>query len=235
MQEELAAEGRRGEEAVRGRRRPTACSTRCRAKYYDAFRAAKQTEGKQARAEACAALKKQAVAEMIPDPKAEGAITAEAFASAWEALETRVVRDLILAGTRPDGRDYTTLRPIELRGRRAAAGARLGRVPARRDAGAGHGHAGHRPRRAARRRPGRGVLAEVHAPLLLPAVLGGRVPADPRPGPPRDRPRGAGRAERQAGAARPRRVPLHDPHHLRHPRDRTARVRWPASAGPRWA
>ena len=94
------------------RRRPTACSTTLRAKYYDAFRAAKQTEGKLARAEACAAIKEQAVAELIPDPKAEGAISAEAFASAWEALETRAVRDQILTGTRPDGRDYTTLRPL---------------------------------------------------------------------------------------------------------------------------
>ena len=83
-----------------------------RAKYYDAFRTAKQTEGKLAKAEAVAALKKQAVAELIPDPKAEGAISADAFAIAWEALETRVIRDQILSGTRPDGRDYRKLRPI---------------------------------------------------------------------------------------------------------------------------
>ena len=83
-----------------------------KAKYYDAFRAAKQTEGKLARAEACSDLKKQAIEAMIPDPKAEGAVTAEAFAVAWEALETRVVRDQILSGTRPDGRNCTTLRPI---------------------------------------------------------------------------------------------------------------------------
>ncbi len=82
------------------------------AKYCDALRAAKQTVGKLARAEACAALKKQAVAELIPDPKADGAITAEAFALAWEALETRVIRDQILTGTRPDGRDCRTLRAI---------------------------------------------------------------------------------------------------------------------------
>ena len=31
---------------------------------------------------------------------------------AWESLETRVVRDQILSGTRPDGRDYKKLRPI---------------------------------------------------------------------------------------------------------------------------
>ena len=58
---------------------PTGCSTRCKEKYYDAFREAKQTEGKLARAEACDALKERAVAEMIPDPAAEGAIDAEAL------------------------------------------------------------------------------------------------------------------------------------------------------------
>ena len=84
-----------------------------RTKYYDAFRAAKQTEGKLARAEVCSALKKQAIAELIPNPKADGAITADAFASAWEALETRAVRDQILSGTRPDGRDYKKLRALE--------------------------------------------------------------------------------------------------------------------------
>ncbi len=83
-----------------------------RAKYYDALRVAKQTEGKHARAEAASAVKKQAMAELIPDPKADDAITAEAFASAWEALETRIVRDQILSGTRTDGRDHKTLRPI---------------------------------------------------------------------------------------------------------------------------
>jgi len=83
-----------------------------KAKYYDAFRAAKQTEGKLARAEAVAALKQRAVAEMIPDPAAEGAIAPQAFDHAWHELEGRVIRDLILAGTRPDGRDGPQLREI---------------------------------------------------------------------------------------------------------------------------
>ncbi|MEN6405648.1 MAG: polyribonucleotide nucleotidyltransferase [Thermoguttaceae bacterium] len=83
-----------------------------KAKYYDALGKAKRTEGKLARAEACTAVKEQAVAELIPDPKADGAFTTEAFASAWEELETRVIRDQILSGTRSDGRDYRTLRPI---------------------------------------------------------------------------------------------------------------------------
>lgn len=84
-----------------------------RQRYYDAFAQAKRTEGKQARAEACGAVKEKALAETIPDPKAEGAVTVEAFKSAWYALESRVVRDQILSGVRPDGRDYTTLRSIE--------------------------------------------------------------------------------------------------------------------------
>src|SRR3989304_6184925 len=71
-----------------------------------------QTQGKQARAQACPAIKQQVIAEVIPDPKAEGAITAEAFELAWNALEQRVVRDLILSGARPDGRSNNALRPI---------------------------------------------------------------------------------------------------------------------------
>ena len=83
-----------------------------RTKYQDALRAARQTEGKLARAEVVAALQQQAIAELIPDPNAENAVKPEAFASAWEALQTRVIRDQILTGTRSDGRDCSTLRPI---------------------------------------------------------------------------------------------------------------------------
>ena len=175
------------------------------------------------------------MAEMIPDPAAADAICAEALRHAWHDLEARVIRDLILAGTRADGRDYEDPADHRLRGRRAAAHARLGRVPARRNAGPGHGHAGHRPRRAARRRADRGVLEEVHAGLLLPAVLGGRVPADPRPGTPRNRPRGVGRAERQAGPARPRTTSPTRSASSPTSSNPTAPSRWPASAAPRWA
>jgi polyribonucleotide nucleotidyltransferase len=82
-------------------------------KYSAAFKAAGQTSGKHARAEAINKLKEQAVADLIPDPKAEGAITSIAFNSAWSKLKERIIRDLILAGTRPDGRMSTELRPIE--------------------------------------------------------------------------------------------------------------------------
>ncbi len=58
------------------------------------------------------ALKQKVLAELIPDPAAAGAIPLTAFGNAWHKLEEKVVRDLILSGTRPDGRDGKTLRPI---------------------------------------------------------------------------------------------------------------------------
>ncbi len=82
-------------------------------KHYDALKSAKQTEGKHARAEAVRNLRESVKEALIPDPDAEGAICGNRFKKAWHDLEADVVRDLILAGTRPDGRDTTTLRPIE--------------------------------------------------------------------------------------------------------------------------
>jgi len=82
-------------------------------KYYDALNDAKRTEGKLAKAEACSELKERVIAEMIPDPDAEDAIDVRALKSAWHDLEGRVIRDQILSGSRPDGRDCSTLRPIE--------------------------------------------------------------------------------------------------------------------------
>jgi len=86
---------------------------RLKSRFYDDFKSAKQTSGKQNRAEAVKALKTKAVAEFIPDPLAADAIKPEVLSSAWHDLEERVVRDQILSGTRPDGRDYRSLRNIE--------------------------------------------------------------------------------------------------------------------------
>ncbi|MBC8353322.1 MAG: polyribonucleotide nucleotidyltransferase [Planctomycetes bacterium] len=82
-------------------------------KYYDEYKAAKQTSGKQARGEACSEVKAKAIAEFIPDPDAADAICVDHFKNVWHDLEGKVVRDLILAGNRPDGRDGKTLRAIE--------------------------------------------------------------------------------------------------------------------------
>jgi polyribonucleotide nucleotidyltransferase len=82
-------------------------------KFYDKAKAAKQTEGKHARADAMRAVKEEAKAALIPDPTAAGAYTQESFSKAWHDLEAKIVRDLTLAGTRADGRDFKSLRAIE--------------------------------------------------------------------------------------------------------------------------
>jgi polyribonucleotide nucleotidyltransferase len=85
---------------------------RLKSNYYDSLKSAKQTSGKHARADAVSAVKAQALAALIPDPTAVGAIPANSFGKAWHDLEEKVVRDLILAGTRPDGRGSKDLRNI---------------------------------------------------------------------------------------------------------------------------
>jgi len=81
--------------------------------FYSDLKAAKAVIGKQARAEAVNAVKAKALAEIIPDAAAPGAVSSAAFSTAWHDLTENVVRDLILSGTRPDGRDYKTLRQID--------------------------------------------------------------------------------------------------------------------------
>jgi polyribonucleotide nucleotidyltransferase len=86
---------------------------RLRHGFYDQLRNAKQTEGKQARADAVSDVKARALLELIPVPTADGAPVLEHFQTAWHNLEEQVVRDLILSGKRPDGRDNKSLRPIQ--------------------------------------------------------------------------------------------------------------------------
>lgn len=85
---------------------------RLRERYYDALREAKQTPGKQARAEAVNALKDRVLAEVFAEPSPEMVNEIGKFERAWNQLERRVVRDLILEGRRPDGRGLTDLREI---------------------------------------------------------------------------------------------------------------------------
>ena len=82
-----------------------------RAKCFDEIKQAKRTEGKQARAEAVSALKERVKAELVP-ADSEDKTLEEKFSAAWETLSALAVRELILSGTRSDGRDCKTLRPI---------------------------------------------------------------------------------------------------------------------------
>ena len=81
--------------------------------YHAKLKEAKSTEGKSARREACAAVKEAALAEFIPDPDAADAVSSNRFGAVWHDLEAVVIRELILAGTRPDGRDGKSLRALD--------------------------------------------------------------------------------------------------------------------------
>ncbi len=86
---------------------------RLRHSYYDRLRSIKQTSGKLARAEAVSLLKVAAKTELgVGDTESASFPTVE-FETHWHDLEHRVLRDLILAGTRPDGRDNHTLRALD--------------------------------------------------------------------------------------------------------------------------
>ena len=78
------------------------------AKYFDEFKSVLQISGKQERGEARRELKEKAVAEFIPDPDAADAISGGAFGTAWHDLEEKIIRQMILEGTRSDGRDSKT-------------------------------------------------------------------------------------------------------------------------------
>jgi polyribonucleotide nucleotidyltransferase len=80
--------------------------------YYEEFKTKIQTPGKHAREDAVKELRNRAQEQLIPDPDADGAICVKRFKTVWHDLEEKVVRDLISAGTRPDGRDNSSLRSI---------------------------------------------------------------------------------------------------------------------------
>jgi polyribonucleotide nucleotidyltransferase len=80
--------------------------------YLAELKAAKAIVGKHDRGQAVKAVRERAKAEVVPPAGTEGGPTEADFSHVWHGLEERAVRELILDGTRPDGRDYRSLRPI---------------------------------------------------------------------------------------------------------------------------
>jgi polyribonucleotide nucleotidyltransferase len=81
---------------------------------YNDFRQAKTTGTKHERAAAISKLKETWKEKLFPngaETTSDGA-TPSQFGSAWHDLEYRIVRDLALQGTRPDGRNTTDLRAV---------------------------------------------------------------------------------------------------------------------------
>ncbi len=82
-----------------------------RERYYKELRQRKQTSGKHARADAVKELRERILAELAPQ-NGEAKYTPEQVKQAFSAMEERIVRDLILDGTRLDGRNPKQLRQI---------------------------------------------------------------------------------------------------------------------------
>jgi polyribonucleotide nucleotidyltransferase len=82
-----------------------------RQRFYNEFRERKQTTGKHNRSDAVRELRDKIVGEFLPED-GEPKYTPEQVAAAFEALQERVVRDLILEGKRIDGRNPRQLRQI---------------------------------------------------------------------------------------------------------------------------
>jgi len=81
-------------------------------RYYEEFKQRKLTSGKQARADAIKELREKVLADLVPkdtEPEHDPA----AVAAAFDALQERVVRDLILEGKRIDGRTTKQVRAIQ--------------------------------------------------------------------------------------------------------------------------
>ncbi len=97
----------------------SALRARLTSDYLAELKAAKGLPVKQDRGQAVKALKEKAKAAVIPTepgfefkPGQAGGISEADFSHVWHGLEERAVRELILEGRRPDGRDSKTLRPI---------------------------------------------------------------------------------------------------------------------------
>ncbi|MEI6256292.1 MAG: polyribonucleotide nucleotidyltransferase [Planctomycetota bacterium] len=87
--------------------------------YLAELKGAKSIAVKQDRGQAVKALRERAKAAVSPnEPSATaragdaGGVSDTDFAHVWHALEEQAVRDLIMEGKRPDGRDNTSLRAI---------------------------------------------------------------------------------------------------------------------------
>jgi polyribonucleotide nucleotidyltransferase len=87
--------------------------------YYGELKAACGIMGKQDRNAAIKALKERAKADVVPTepafnfkPGEAGGISDADFGHVWHDLQEKAIRELILEGQRPDGRNSTSLRPL---------------------------------------------------------------------------------------------------------------------------
>ena len=97
----------------------SALTERLTRQYYAELKAACAISGKQDRNNAVKALKERALADVAPSeptrdfkPGLAGGISEPDFKHVWHDLHEKAIRELIVEGTRPDGRGHTALRAI---------------------------------------------------------------------------------------------------------------------------
>jgi polyribonucleotide nucleotidyltransferase len=109
--EEFREKAGLGKKELPPAREPNPLVEEFRTKFADEFRERKTTAGKLDRAAKIKELKEKIVAEYLPKDE-EPKYTSAQVNGAFEALEERVVRDLILEGKRIDGRKAKEIRPL---------------------------------------------------------------------------------------------------------------------------
>lgn len=83
-------------------------------RYGERVRQAKQVPGKVERGEALAGVREDVLTELCPPDVEETEYKPEQVHAAFYKIEGKVQRELILAGTRPDGRGPDDVRPLEI-------------------------------------------------------------------------------------------------------------------------
>jgi polyribonucleotide nucleotidyltransferase len=111
MIEELRREAGLGPKELPPAAPPNPAVALLRDRYYNELRERKQSAGKANRADVVRELRDRIFEELLPADK-EPEYSPGQVAAAFEALEERVVRDLILEGKRIDGRNTKQLRQI---------------------------------------------------------------------------------------------------------------------------
>ena len=139
----------------------------------DDLRAAYKITAKEERYAAVDAAKDKVKAHYQPAEDEEPKWTGEQISTVFKHLQAKIVRWNILdTGTRIDGRDLKTVRPIVSEVGLLPRTPWFGAVHPRRNPGDGGCHARHLGRRAVCRLARRHLQAELHAALQLPALFG---------------------------------------------------------------
>ena len=81
-------------------------------KYGERIRQAKQIPAKVERSNALAALRDELLVELCPEDAEETEYTPDQIKTAFYKTEGKIQRELILGGTRPDGRAFDVVRPL---------------------------------------------------------------------------------------------------------------------------